>query len=291
MNTPRIFNKWLFLFLLTFTVVQAQQIQDGEKIYVSSKDVILFDRYRLNIKAQKELETGDLMVESALFFLGVPYKGGTLEKEPEGLVVNLSELDCLTLVENVLALSWVTKQNGTFELFQEQLKRIRYRNPLKKKLLYVDRLHYTSDWIYENEKKGIVKDITKKIGGELYPFNLSFMSTHSDSYKQLKGNQEAIEAITKIEARINERLYYYIPQDKINRVAKHIKQGDIICFVTDIKGLDISHLGIACWKENVLTFIHASSDKKQVIVNDTPLQNYVQSVKRHCGIIIVRPNF
>ena len=74
-------------------------------------------------------------------------------------------------------------------------------------------------------------------------------------------------------------------------MAKHIKQGDIICFVTDIKGLDISHLGIACWKENVLTFIHASSDKKQVIVNDTPLQNYVQSVKRHCGIIIVRPNF
>ena len=291
MNVHRILNKWLFLFLLTFIVGQAQQKQDWERIYVSSKDSIIFDRYCQNIKAQKELETGDLMVESALFFLGIPYKGGTLEKEPEGVVVNLSELDCLTLVENVLALSWTMKQDGSFELFQEQLKRIRYRNPLKKKLFYVDRLHYTSDWIYENEKKGIVKDITKKIGGELYPFNLSFMSTHSESYKQLKGNQDAIEAIAKIEARINERLYYYIPQDKINRVAKHIRQGDIICFVTNIKGLDISHLGIACWKGNVLTFIHASSDKKQVIVNDTPLQNYVQSVKRHCGIIIVRPNF
>lgn len=291
MNARRIFNKWLLLFLLISIVGQAQQKQEEEKIYVSSKDSILFERYRLQIRSQKRLDVGDLMVESAKFFLGKPYVGGTLEKEPEGLVINLSELDCLTLVENVLALSWTIKQDGTFDMFQKQLKKIRYRNSFKKQLLYTDRLHYTSDWIYENEKKGIVKDMTQEIGGELHSFNLFFMSTHPDSYKQLRGNSEAIEAIVKIEKEVNARFYYYIPQDEIHRLSKHIRQGDIICFVTTIDGLDISHLGIACWKGETLTFIHASSDKKQVIINETSLQDYVQGVRRHCGIMVVRPIF
>ena len=128
MNARRIFNKWLLLFLLISIVGQAQQKQEEEKIYVSSKDSILFERYRLQIKSQKRLDVGDLMVESAQFFLAKPYVGGTLEKAPEGLVINLSELDCLTLVENVLALSWTIKQDGTFDMFQKQLKKIRYRN-------------------------------------------------------------------------------------------------------------------------------------------------------------------
>ena len=80
MNARRIFNKWLLLFLLISIVGQAQQKQEEEKIYVSSKDSILFERYRLQIKSQKRLDVGDLMVESAQFFLGKPYVGGTLEK-------------------------------------------------------------------------------------------------------------------------------------------------------------------------------------------------------------------
>ena len=40
-----------------------------------------------------------------------------------------------------------------------------------------------------------------------------------------------------------------------------------------------------------LTFIHASTTKKRVIVNEEPLQEYVQGIKRNCGIMIVRPQF
>jgi hypothetical protein len=41
----------------------------------------------------------------------------------------------------------------------------------------------------------------------------------------------------------------------------------------------------------MLTFIHASTVQKRVIVNEEPLQEYVQGIKRNCGIMIVRPQF
>ena len=58
-----------------------------------------------------------------------------------------------------------------------------------------------------------------------------------------------------------------------------------------MKGLDISHVGIVCRERDMLTFIHASTVQKRVIVNEEPLQEYVQGIKRNCGIMIVRPQF
>ena len=49
----------------------------------------------------------------------------------------------------------VVYTSGTFDMFQKQLKKIRYRNSLKKQLLYTDRLHYTSDWIFSYDSYGI----------------------------------------------------------------------------------------------------------------------------------------
>ena len=47
------------------------------------------------------------MLEIGKFFLGTPYVTGTLETEgAEHLVVNLREYDCVTFVENVVALLW-----------------------------------------------------------------------------------------------------------------------------------------------------------------------------------------
>ena len=54
--------------------------------------------------------------------------------------------------------------------------------------------------------------------------------------------------------------------------------------------LYISHVGVVCRVGDKLTFIHASTTQKKVIVNDAPLQEYVESIKRNSGIMIVRPN-
>lgn len=255
----------------------------------AQKDKVIYERYCADIRSKADLSVGDLMVETACFFLGTPYVAGTLEEEPERLIVNLSGLDCMTLVENTLALTWSVKNASSYGGYLSILKDLRYRNTGNPALDYTDRLHYTTDWIYENEKKGYLKNVTKEIGGQLIMFNLSFMSTHSDKYKQLKDHPKRIAEIAAKEKEINARLHYYIPQDEINKYADQIRNGDIVCFVTTVRGLDISHVGIVCREGDKLTFIHASTTKKQVVVNKESLQEYVQGIKSNKGIMIVRP--
>lgn len=256
----------------------------------TEEDVLIFNRYLLAMESKRSLPTADLMVETARFFLARPYVGGTLEKEPECLVVNFRELDCTTLVETTAALVRTLRDvHPSFDSFCRHLQDARYRNGQIND--YTDRLHYTTDWIFENERKGYVKDMTHVIGGKPLPISLSFMSTHPDSYQQLKNHSERISRIAEKEQEINGRPHYYIPGDEINDHASEIKSGDIVCFVTTVKGLDISHVGIICREDEKLTFIHASSSKKQVIVNEESLQDYVQSIKRNSGIMIVRPQF
>ena len=254
-------------------------------------DEDVYERYCVAMKEKAALPASDLMVETARFFLGTPYVAGVLEEVPERLVINLHGLDCMTLVENTVALARSVKRHSGYEGYVSALKDIRYRSSGDAAPDYTDRLHSTTDWIYENEKRGYLKDVTKEIGGKPLQLDLSFMSTHPDSYKQLKDNPERIAIMTAKEKEINARPHYYIPQDEINAHAGKIRNGDIVCFVTTIKGLDISHVGIICRVGDKLTFIHASTTKKQVVANEEPLQDYVQGIKRNCGIMIVRPLF
>lgn len=270
-----------YLFFLAFLSLSGKAQGDRE----------VYERYCAAMKEKTALPAGGLMVETARFFLGTPYVAGTLEEVPERLVINLHGLDCMTLVENTTALAWSVKHRPAFDGYASALKDMRYRNAGNATLDYTDRLHYTTDWIYENEKRGYLKDVTKEIGGKPLKLDLSFMSTHPDSYKQLKGNPERIAIMAAKEKEINARPHYYIPQDEIDAHAGQIRNGDIVCFVTTVKGLDISHVGIVCRERDMLTFIHASTVQKRVIVNEEPLQEYVQGIKRNCGIMIVRPQF
>ena len=62
-------------------------------------------------------------------FLNQPYVAHTLEVgDPERLVINTRELDCTTLVENVIALSICAQQGKTtFADFTSILCQLRYR--------------------------------------------------------------------------------------------------------------------------------------------------------------------
>lgn len=277
--------KTIFLLFLTCFFCCGQA---AEQVYVTEADRAIFDRYVSEMSADKSLPTGELMVKTARFFLNTPYVAATLEKEPEGLVINLREMDCMTLVENVVALTRTLQSDSpSFDAFCKNLQALRYRNGEIHD--YTDRLHYTTDWIFENQRKGWVKDVTREIGGVSLPVSVSFMSTHPDSYKPLKENPDFVAAIAAKEKEINARSYYYIPESDINKRAAGIKDGDVVCFVTTIKGLDISHVGVVCRVGDKLTFIHASTTSKKVIVNEAPLQEYVESIKRNSGIMIVRP--
>jgi hypothetical protein len=250
-----------------------------------STDEEIFSEYVSTMDSS--LPIGELMVRTALFFQGRPFVGATLETEPERLVTNLRELDCMTLVETTLALTRTEKDPvPTFDGFKKHLQEIRYRNGIITD--YTDRLHYTTDWVYENERKGIVKDMTEEIGGKPFEVNVYFMSSNPSLYKQLKDSPKRVEYMRKKENEIRSRKYFYIPQDSIDTLKKNVRNGDIIGFTTHSNGLDITHVAIAYWLNDELTFVHASSAKKKVIINPESLAEYTKRIKNNDGIIIVR---
>jgi hypothetical protein len=115
------------------------------------------------------------------------------------------------------------------------------------------------------------------------------MSTHPKSYKQLKENPEFIPLIKKREKEISGREYHYIPKERVSQIEDQINNGDLLAFVTNIKGLDISHTGIALKKEDGRIYLlHAPSEGTKVQISENPLSQYISKVKKHIGLIILR---
>ncbi|MDR1632445.1 MAG: DUF1460 domain-containing protein [Dysgonamonadaceae bacterium] len=231
------------------------------------------------------------IVHTALFFLNTPYVAHTLDTfDIEDLTINFRETDCLTFVENCLALSRILRcPNPDMDCFEQELRLIRYRDGVING--YTSRLHYTSDWIFDNVKKGVVEDITHALGGKKFNPDVSFMSENYPKYKYLKDNPETVKEIKMIEQEISRRgSYYFIPKQDIGAHQALIKNGDIVCFTSAVPGLDISHLGIAYRYKEQLTFIHASSSAKKVIINPEPLVDYCNKIKSNTGIIVLRPS-
>ena len=274
------------LMLLWALALNAQQKE--RIVYYTAEDQAIFQRYIETMQPKRTLPMPSLMIQTALFFEGTPYVASTLEKEPEGLVINLRELDCTTFMETVLALCrTLQSDHPTFESYCDHLQHLRYRNNTITD--YTDRLHYMADWFYENERKGIVKDMAQSIGGDTLSLNLSFISTHPDSYKQLKGHPEFVQKMEKKEREINQRPHYYLPKANINALSSGIQDGDILCFATTVKGLDVTHVALAYWQGGELRFIHASMSAMKVIVQNGSLEDYANSMKSCKGLLIARP--
>lgn len=224
---------------------------------------------------------------------GIPYVAHTLEVNPtEQLVVNLRQLDCTTLVENVSALCLCMKNKVyTFDAFCSKLRLLRYRGGVLNG--YTSRLHYFTDWILDNTRMGLCHEIQAPNPpfAAVQKINVYFMSTFPDKYSMLKGRPAAIKEIAASEKKINGMTFRYLPEEKITNTAllrKTIHDGDIIATTTTLKGLDIQHLGFAVWKKDGLHMLNASSLHHKVVEEPMLLRTYLRKQKTMTGVRIVR---
>ena len=223
--------------------------------------------------------------------LGVPYVAGTLDgNEEEQLVVLVDSLDCTTFVETVLAFCIADKRGERdYEGFKKALTQIRYRDGILNG--YTSRLHYFSDWIRNNEQMGFVKECTSETAcSQPKELCLDFMTSHVDSYLPMKKNPELVQEMAAHEKNWQGTVVSYIPKEKLNLSPEElkIKDGDVLAMVTNIKGLDIVHVGFAFWKEGKLHLLHASSSAKKVIEDPKTQYESSKNTKAHIGVRAIR---
>lgn len=260
----------------------------SQQIVCSAQDSAAFETKIAEIKPLKTEDFGATVVAVGKTFLGTPYVAKTLEiGETESLVINLQGLDCTTFVENVLAFSlMLIKEQTDFNDFTKNLETIRYKDG--KLAGYPSRLHYFSEWIANNEAKGLLNDITAEIGGTPITKEINFMSTHRELYLFLKNNDENLAEIKASENYLNSQEICILRQDQIEANEHLIQSGDIIALTTSIKGLDITHTGIATReKDGRIHLLHASTSGA-VEVSALPLVDYLKGIKNNTGIMVAR---
>jgi hypothetical protein len=229
-------------------------------------------------------------------FVGATYTPGTLEVPgPERVVVNLRAFDCVTLIENVLAMTRFIREDGLAALanrpaaeakYARHLEEIRYRGGRLDG--YPSRLHYFSEWLSDNAARGRLRLLTRELGGVADSEPLSFMSRHPGSYRQMVEPGVA-EAIATMETRLNRALpRWFVPEASISAVENRIEDGDLIAATSTLPGLDVAHTGIALRVNGRLHLLHAPLVGKTVEISTVPLAERIAGIPTQDGIMVAR---
>src|SRR5262245_60336729 len=104
-------------------------------------------------------------------FVGTTYTPGTLEAPgPEHLVIDLHEFDCVTFIENMLALTRFIREDGVKALANRAAAEARYAGYLEELRYrggtldgYASRLHYFSEWLGDNAARGKLELLTRSL--------------------------------------------------------------------------------------------------------------------------------
>lgn len=242
------------------------------------------------------LPIGSAIARLGATFVGTTYTPGTLEAAgPERVIVDLHEFDCVTFIENMLAMTRFIRHDGVAALadrpaaearYARYLEDIRYRGGHLDG--YPSRLHYFSEWLSDNAARGRLRLLTRELGGQPDTESFHFMSDHPGSYRQM-ADPGVRDAIRAMEQRLNAApARWYIPEDRIAPVADRIQDGDIIAATSTLPGLDVAHTGIALWKDGELHLLHAPLVGKFVEISVLPLAQRILDLKTQDGIMVAR---
>lgn len=237
------------------------------------------------------LPVGSLM-DIGKAFIGKPYVANTLdEAEAESLVVNLDAFDCTTFVETVLAMALARQEAAarktawTDALFRSHLTRLRYRQGVIDG--YASRLHYFSDWLRDNEQKGLIQDVTRELGGMTVSKPLNYMTTHLYKYPKLY-DKAVYQQIAQIQQRISQQSFAFIPKKQLAQIEGQLREGDIVMLTAARPGLDMKHVGFATLRNGRVHLLHASSEYGEVMITEEPLTDYVLRNRWLSGIRVAR---
>jgi hypothetical protein len=245
----------------------------------------------------KALPIGERTAAVGNALVGTRYKHFTLEIDNriESPSVNFQGMDCWTFFEIALGFARMLNEpesNWTPERLLHYIELDRYRGG-ECTGEYLSRLHYLEDWLYDNDRRGLVEDLTRSLGGSGVPHSAREMSVGWRHYRYLAANRSLIGPLGRMEANVSSRPLYQIPKNRVAGIEPKLRSGDVIGIISrDRNGLySTAHVGLALrTKDGVLHFMHASSpgNSGRVIV-DAELSKYLYRYRSDSGILVARP--
>jgi hypothetical protein len=258
-----------------------------------------FNRLAAKAKAGnwKALPIGERTAAVGQALVGTRYKHFTLEIDNriESPSVNFQGMDCWTFFEIALGFARMLndpESNWTPERLLHYIELDRYRGG-ECTGEYLSRLHYLEDWLYDNNRRGLVEDLTRDLGGRSVPHSAREMSAGWRHYRYLAANRSLLGPLARMEANVSSRSLYEIPKDRVAGIESKLRSGDIIGIISRDRGAlrSTAHVGLALrTSDGVLHFMHASSPSNYGrVVVDSQLSKYLYRYRSNSGILVGRP--
>ena len=245
----------------------------------------------------KSLPIGERTAAVGQSLLGTRYKHFTLEIDNriEAPSVNFQGMDCWTFFEISLAFARMLDEpesNWSPETMLHYIELDRYRGGACTGE-YLSRLHYLEDWLYDNNARGLVSDLTRQLGGVSVPHSAREMSQGWRHYRYLAANRALLGPLGRMEADVSNRPLYQIPKSHVAKIERKLQSGDVIGIVSRDRGglYSTSHVGLALrTSDGTLHFMHASAPNNygKVVVDDR-LSAYLARYRSDSGILVARP--
>jgi N-acetylmuramoyl-L-alanine amidase-like len=283
--------------LLLFSVASASESRLPFSTVFKGQDQ--FNRLVAKAKAGnwKALPIGERTAAVGQALLGTRYKHFTLEIDNriESPSVNFQGMDCWTFFEIALSFARMLNEpesNWTPGRLLHYIELDRYRGG-ECTGDYLSRLHYLEDWLYDNDRRGLVEDMTRDLGGRSVLHSAREMSAGWRHYRYLAANRSLLGPLARMEANVSSRPLYEIPKSKVAGIESKLRSGDIIGIISrDRSGVySTAHVGLALrTSDGVLHFMHASSPSNYGrVVVDSELSTYLYRYRSDSGILVARP--
>jgi hypothetical protein len=243
------------------------------------------------------LPLGERIVTVGRSMVGTRYKNYTLEIDNriEAPSVNFLGLDCWTFFEIALGMARMIaepQENWTPERLLHYIELDRYRGG-QCTGEYLSRLHYLEDWLADNDRRGLVQDLTRSLGGVSVPHSAREMTVGWRHYRYLAANRSLLGPLGEMERRVSSRPLYQIPKSRVAGIEGKLRSGDIIGIVSrdGRRMFATSHVGLAIrMGDGSLHFMHASAPRNYgKVVIDSRLSSYLHKFGSHTGILVARP--
>jgi hypothetical protein len=210
------------------------------------------------------------LVEVAKQSLGTPYADGPLGEGSQGKydkdpLIDLTRADCVTFVEQTIALAAST----SYEEALETLRRIRYRDD---QISFESRNHFMiSDWIANNE---FCRDVTRKLGVPTRA--ISRKISRKGFFDRVKAPELGRDTPDKTVELV------YVASADIGPAEKNLPSPALIVFIGKVDWLFALHCGLYVRDEQSQRFLyHASSKAGRVVA--TSLADYLEESSRYLG--------